>query len=257
MSDLLQLQQTPEYKAVQELLDEKEKLSRETDGGLFFLGILGSIIKSSKKKARAKRIQEIDEELEQYSGFMRQLEDAQKEQKAREAQKLLDEFAASKYAKGYIIVYGKETRFQVDYKWSSFENAKLLYTRKFGAGNGYQFKDNYPPEELAATIFVDDGVAAQTDKETVFYKIPVSEDIHTISISGRGQLTVGGSCRFDGATTDGPLDITAGSKFVMFDLKIQPITDAGPRSLVTVTSYDDFALFAEDTGIRSVNDLEK
>ncbi len=266
MSRMDQLTHTPEYAAMQKLLKERKELEHPDDSGLFFLGIIGIFIKEKRKKERKKRLQEIERELEQYSGLMRQIEEAEQEEmaekrkkKAEERKKMVEAFPRSKYGQGHIIVYGRATRlYNPDAGQADFDAAKGAHSQKFGSNNGWQFKSNFPAEEFVATIYVDGEPVARTDKETVFYKIPVSPGAHTVSLSGYGQLSVGGRARFDDAAVDGTVDVATGSKFVMFDLKIQGIAiDKPPRAKITVTDYDDFGLFAEDVEIDSISELEK
>lgn len=259
MSRLGQLMQTGEYAAMQKLLDERKELENPNDSGLFFLGIIGMIIKKKRKKEREKRLQEIDRELGQYSGLMRQIEEARQEEKAEKRKKMAEAFSRSKYAQGHIIVYGRETRLNLADNWKNkdFDTAKPYLVRKFGFHNGWQFDSRYPADEFVATIYVDGEPVVRTDKDTVFYKIPVSPGAHTVSLSGYGRMSVGGGARFDDVAVEGTVDVATGSKFVMFDLRIQPVTGQSPRAKITVTDYDDFGRFAEDVQIDSVSELEK
>ncbi len=256
MSKLYELENTPEYQQLQALQKERKELENQTDGGLLFMGLFGMFLKKKKKKEREKRIAEIDKELIQYQGLMEQINAAEREEQAARRQKLVGDFEQSEYANGYIIVYGRTTH-KGGNTWDTFEEAKIAYTQKFGANNGYRYNDNWQTEEFVATISVDGEPVAKTDKDTVFYKIPVSDGLHSISFSGYGQLSVGGRLLFDDSEEATSLDLTTGSKFVLFDCIIRPVTGKAPQGILRVTSYDDFDLFAEDMGINTVRDLEK
>ncbi len=256
MSKLYELEKTPEYQHLQALQKEREELENQKDSGLLFLGYIGMFKKKRKKKEREKRIAEIDKELTQHQGLMEQIKAAEQEEQAARRKELVEDFEQSEYANGYIIVYGRATH-KGGNAWDSFEEARIAYTQKFGANNGYRYKDIYQTEEFVATISVDGEPVARTDKDTVFYKIPVSDGLHSISFSGYGQLSVGGRLRFDDSEQATSLDLTTGSKFVLFDCIIRPVSGKAPQGLLQVTSYDDFGLFAEDMGINDVSDLEQ